>query len=260
MIIFHFEVPGSWLRFHDQETSRELSSVFDHLVSSFISANTALNLFNEAYDDFVERSKSPMGLWMQGRERKSELRDALIQRLGEETPLNSLEYHFEVEKAYKLEMWSKGRVPSSLRSSALTIYARAFVYALDEFDRGLEALNKVRNAPSSVRGLPEKMKDYFPDLREVRNSAHHMEDRVRWKKSGERELVPGAIDNDLARSSSGLLVTVAINGTKYGTTMANGQYGEIDISIASMDKLLAIMEEVVGCFSWTGSKQHFPKD
>ncbi|AUA31723.1 hypothetical protein CWR53_03490 [Pseudomonas sp. SGAir0191] len=260
MIIFHFEVPGSWLNFHDIETSRELRAVFDHLVSSFISANAALNLFNESCDKHEDESDDPMALWSQGHSRKLELRGSLFESLGEETPLNSSEYSFQVDKAYKLEMWKEGRGSKSLEKSALIIFARAFVYALDEFDRGLEAFTKIPNAPSAASELSGKMKGLFPDLREVRNSAHHMEDRVRGKRNGGRELVPQAIDNNIARSSSGLIIGVSINGTKYGTTMANGHYGEVDISAASMSKLLQMMQDVIACFNWTGRKQHFPKD
>lgn len=41
--------------------------------------------------------------------------------------------------------------------------------------------------------------------------------------------------------------------------MADGHYGEVDISKESMVKLQFIIQEAFNAFEWIGPKQHLPK-
>jgi hypothetical protein len=102
----------------------------------------------------------------------------------------------------------------------------------------------------------------FPHLRGVRNSSQHMEDRSRGLGAGRNpkplELKP--IDNGLIKSEGGALVLNSLNGTKYGNTMADGHYGEVDVSPASMEALNAIFQDILNAFTWKGSKCHLPSN
>jgi len=87
-----------------------------------------------------------------------------------------------------------------------------------------------------------------------------MEDRSRGLGAGRNpkplELKP--IDNRFIKSEGGAIVLNGLNGTKYGNTMADGHYGEVDVSPQSMEALCVILQDILEAFKWTGSKKHFP--
>ncbi|MPW18985.1 hypothetical protein GCT13_19300 [Paraburkholderia sp. CNPSo 3157] len=89
------------------------------------------------------------------------------------------EIAFESEVRFKREKWSNGAVPREFEHGLPFIYARAFLYALDAFDKILGVLAKEDNVPEQVASLHVKMAAEFPHLRGVRNTAQHLEDRAR---------------------------------------------------------------------------------
>ncbi|MXF14398.1 hypothetical protein FQ010_27010, partial [Escherichia coli] len=79
----------------------------------------------------------------------------------------------------------------------------------------------------------------FPDLRGVRNSTQHREDRARGLGVG-REPKPlnlQPISNTFINAPQGALILNNLNGTKFGSTMSDGHYGEVDISPESLSKM-----------------------
>lgn len=137
------------------------------------------------------------------------------------------------------------------------------MYALDSFEKFLRVLKNQPNVPPEISGLHDEIRTAFPDLRDVRNTSQHMEDRSRGigaRRKGQPpqllELQP--IDNELVKSENGALILNCLNGTKYGNTMADGHYGEVDVSPASMEALRSIFQRLLEAFAWKGPKAHLP--
>ncbi len=63
----------------------------------------------------------------------------------------------------------------------------------------------------------------------------------------------------MIKSEGGALVLNSLNGTKYGNTMADGHYGEVDVSPVSMESLSTMFQEVLNSFKWKGPKSHLPR-
>ena len=156
--------------------------------------------------------------------------------------------------------WSEGRVPREFEHNLPFIYARAFLYALDAFDKFLGVLSREVNVPTQLRTFHSQVAEAFPDLRRVRNTAQHLEDRARGLGAGRNpqplELKP--VNNALIAAPSGALVLNCLNGSKYGSTMADGHYGEVDVSPESMAQLQKILQSVLQSFTWRGPMQHAP--
>ena len=141
------------------------------------------------------------------------------------------------------------------------IYARAFLYALDAFDKFLGVLAKEANVPEEVAKFHAQIAEEFPHLRGVRNTAQHLEDRARGLGAGKSpqplDLKP--ITNSLINApDGGVLALNCLNGSRYGSTMSDGHYGEIDVSPESMERLQKILEGVLQSFKWRGPKRHAP--
>lgn len=85
-----------------------------------------------------------------------------------------------------------------------------------------------------------------------------MEDRTRSLGKYGKPIDLKPIDNQLIKADGGALVLNCLNGTRYGNTMADGHYGEVDVSPQSMELLSSIFQEVLDSFQWKGQKSHLP--
>ncbi len=138
-------------------------------------------------------------------------------------------------------------IPRKYSHRLIFIYAKNFVQALDNFQRALKTLTTYKALPKEISKLENKLLEFFPDLRGVRNSMQHMEDRIRGLDSKNKPLTLQPI-NDGIIAPNGAYAFDNLHDTKFKTTMSNGYYGEIDISRQSMINLQEIINSVFDLF------------
>lgn len=260
MFVFEIITPGTWLDYDDRDWSWRVQNHLRSLESQFFEANAALNLFFNAQS--IRPSFSDRSNWERDSQRRSEIQRAVEQERGGSMSREQWdEIHFEAEVRFKREKWLNGGVPREFEHNLPFIYARAFLYALDAFDKFLGVLSKEANVPEQVVKFHAQIAEEFPHLRGVRNTAQHLEDRARGLGAGKNpqplDLKP--ITNSLINApGGGVLALNCLNGSRYGSTMSDGHYGEIDVSPESMQRLQKIFEGVLQSFKWRGSRQHLP--
>ena len=259
MYIYEIIQPGTFLEAEDQGDKWELENIIRNLVDQFYDANLALNLFIDSY----KRGHNPPSAeqWQTDSKRRSEIRREV--KLKYNNPHDHAvwhEIHLQTEITFKKEQWQSGKLPRQFEHNQSFIYARAFLYALDSFDKFFGVLKKQSNVPSELEEIYIKFGREFSDLRGVRNSAQHMEDRSRGLGAGinPKPLKLKPIDNGFIKSEGGIIALNCLNGTKYGNTMADGHYGEVDVSPQSMEALSVILQDILEAFKWTGGEMHFP--
>ena len=198
--------------------------------------------------------------WERDSQRLYEIQQIIEQeRAGMSTRDDCDEVRFEVEVRFKREQWSSGRIPREFEHNAPFLYARAFLYALDAFDKFLGVLTKTKNIPEELIKLHGKIALAFPHLRAVRNSAQHLEDRARSLGVGGKPIDLKPINNSMVNApGGGVLMLNCLNGSNYGSTMSDRHYGEVEVSPKSMIKLQEILQAVLQVFKWKGPKQHAP--
>lgn len=260
MFVFEIVTPGTWLDYDDRDWSWNIQNQLRSLESQFFEANAALNLFANAQS--IRPSFADRANWERDSQRRSEIQRAVEQeRGGFQSRGDWNEIHFEAEVRFKRETWSNGSVPREFEHNLPFIYARAFLYALDAFEKFLCVLANEPNVPAEVATYHQKVAEVFPHLRGVRNTAQHLEDRARGLGAGRNpqplDLKP--IDNGfISATGGGVLALNCLNGSRYGSTMSDGHYGEVDVSPESMRHLQQILEGVLSSFKWRGPKQHAP--
>ena len=262
MFVFEIIVPGTWLDYEDSDWTWKIQNQLYSLQSQFFEANLALNLFISAQ---TSRSHSfSKDTWDADSKRRREISEMLEQEYIKQGK-NYWESHDEIslqtDIIFKREKWQQGTIPREFEHNLSFLYARAFLYALDAFDKFLGVLSREENVPEVISELHKKISDIFPDLRGVRNTAQHLEDRSRGLGAGRNpkplDLKP--IDNNfISAPNGGALVLNSLNGSKYGSTMADGHYGEVDVCPESMSHLQEILNNILGAFKWHGPKQHKP--
>jgi hypothetical protein len=101
---------------------------------------------------------------------------------------------------------------------------------------------------------------HFQTLTYVRDSSHHLEDRIRGRRRGDIKIdlkpinIPGFM-----KSYAGVLALDNLNNNRYGSTMANGNYGEVEVSIDSLNKARDCIQETIDAFEWEGFKAYHPQ-
>lgn len=262
MYIFEIIIPGRDLNYEDKKWCSKIKNLLDYLVKHFIEANVALNLFNTALKEH------PNPFLNQDRYKQEALRIQEIHRSLElqyiEEGKNDYTYEdieFQAEIILKKENWKKGIIPEAFQEELTYMYAKNFIYALDGFNKFLNVLAKENNVPNSICELTERMCNYFPDLTKVRNTKQHLEDRSRGLGAGKNpkplDLKP--LSNHIVEAPyGGVLILSSLNGSKYGCTMSDGNFGEVDVSALSMAYLKDILDNVLNSFNWEGQKRHMP--
>lgn len=258
MFVFELVVPGTWLDYEDRDWSSKVEDLLRNLQSQFFESNLALNLFVRSQQSRSSPSIS-RDKWEQDTQLRREIQQAVeLERGGLNTHESWEEIRFETDVRFKREQWARGSVPREFEHNTSFLYARAFLYALDGFDKFLGVLSKTENTPVVVAELYKKMATEFPNLRGVRNSAQHLEDRARFLGQGGKPLDLKPVDQGGVNAPRGALILNNLNGLKYGSTMADGHYGEVDVSPESMSSLQGLLSEVLNSFNWKGPKQHAP--
>jgi hypothetical protein len=130
--------------------------------------------------------------------------------------LDSLREQIRVE-AKRLK-WASGEMPETHGRLQL-LHAKSFVYALDNLERTIASLANVNDAPPELAKHREKLIATIPGLRQVRNSAHHVEDRARGKhrvRGHEKDIILRPMSNRLIHAPGGAFVVDALIGNRYG--------------------------------------------
>ncbi len=260
MYIFEITTPGTWLDYPDCDWAWKIEGLLRNLQAQFYEANAALNLFEQA--QARQSSRFTREQWQADSERRSQIRIQVEAELGFElSPQSWDRVSHETEVRFKREKWGSGHVPRELERSVVSIFARAFVYALDGFDKFLTVLAAEPGTPPKIAELSARIESTFPDLRGVRNTTQHLEDRSRGLGAGKnpKPLTLQSVENRLVSApGGGVLVLNALNGNRFGCTMSDGHYGEVEISPQALQHLATLLHEVLQCFQWRGPAQHAP--
>ncbi|WP_145538297.1 hypothetical protein [Yersinia kristensenii] len=260
MYIAEIVKPGTWLASDDHKWSQEVAGLLGNLENQFYEANLALNLFLES---LKQRSAVITKEQMQANNaRRNEIQKEVESKYPNRRDINIMhDILLETEIILKREKWSNGQLPQEFITHQPLINARAFLYALDSFEKNLKVLMNHSDVPELITALHCELKRDFPDLLGVRDTAHHIEDRSRGLKASRppRPLELKPVDNPSFKSKNGSLMFDCLRGTKYGNTMANGHYGEVDVSQESMEILRSIFQRLLDSFKWEGNKIHLPQ-
>jgi hypothetical protein len=259
MHIFEIVKPGMQLNAigSTPRSTWDMESMLDSLQSLFFEATLALNLFEQSMnapdpDPTLEQYNRRMN-------RMREIQQIVEEERGPSTDFFRTDIRLEAEARLKREEWDTGRIPVEFEHRVSFIYAKAFISSLDGFERLLGVIASTEGAPQQpLAELHAQMRHAFPDLRGVRNSSQHHEDRVRSLGNRGKPLDLKPITDGMVPPELPVLALNNIHGSKYCTTMEGGEYGEVDITPDSMRLLRDILQGVINAFAWSGPSCHLP--
>ena len=260
MYVFELVKPGMSINLDEGELAWKFHWLLDQLESAFYDANVSLNLFELERAKVSNLDRFSREQWDKDSQKKQELTQLVRQELGLSLYEFSDELNLEVDARLKREKWQNGELPQVHLHRIIFLHAKSFLYALDTIDKFLKVISDESGSPQGIKLLHTQIANDFPNLRAVRNSTQHLEDRARGLGAGRppKPLSLQPVDNGSISAPQGALILSSLNGTKFGCTMADGHFGEVDVSPESMGKLQSIIQKTFNAFEWNGPKQHLP--
>ncbi|MFP3518868.1 hypothetical protein SB766_22075, partial [Pseudomonas sp. SIMBA_077] len=139
--------------YEDRDWSWKVEGLLRNLQSQFFEANLALNLFSSSQQARVLPAMS-RDKWEQDAQRRSEIQQIVeLEKGGMNAHENWEEVRFETDVRFKREQWARGAIPREFEHNTSFLYARAFLYALDGFDKFSGVLAKTENIPAQVTDI-----------------------------------------------------------------------------------------------------------
>ena len=259
MYIVELSYPGTWLNYPDPDWCWNIQGQLRSLESTLTDAALALALFDAERAKPRQHKHDPVS-WERDARRRQEIEASVRARL--DVPGYSVDRFDEirnlVEVEFKREQWGRGRLPNSYEHRVIFLHARSFLYALDRLDRCLAALTKEDGIPALVVTAHATLSAACPNLREVRNSVSHFDERSRGLERGRPLNLQPVVNQMVNAPGGGVLILESLNDNRFGTTMADGHYGEVDVSTATLAAAANSVQKVINAFAWKGPLQHTP--
>ena len=155
--------------------------------------------------------------------------------------------------------WREGHLPQGYQDRIPFIHAKSCVYALDTLQKTLRLLAKVPDVPIDIAEALKEFELAFPDLVQVRDSSHHAEDRVQGKRRKDRIDLKPLANEAIHAPGGGVLVVDMLNGNRYGGTLGDGSYGEVDVSPQTVSTAQQCVQRALNAFDWHGPVMHMPR-
>ncbi|NHQ90298.1 hypothetical protein [Janthinobacterium lividum] len=259
MHIFEITVPGHWIKSDDIHWNRAMQDRLTSLESIFFEANMALNLFLLPHPIRARPTLEDIDRQVA---RKNEIKEKLERDFYENPQIGKIKPDFfDVERTYKRERWNAGILPREMSSTIPRIHARAFLYALDNFNNSLKLLNNEKGVPDKLASAHYNFSKRFPGLKGIRDSAHHPEMRERQLNKNFKPIDTKPISDGPFKNQDGSFFIVDnLDGSKYGGTTGDGDFAEVDVSVESMERLRSTLYEVYDSFEWHGGPRYAPME
>lgn len=257
MKYFELETKGIRIVGEDKNSTLETLNLLHQLIDSFYEANAALNLYIKHDDALFEGLSSPPPYpptdeeWAKEVEERKMLASEVIEEFGI-PPDDWHEINHQVEIISKRKKWSQGSVPRQIELAEHEIFAKAFIYAFDTIVETLKNLKSPEGVPEMVAKKLEEIENVFPDLKGIRDTAHHMGDRIILKgRHGKRIETDGG--NVILNNHGDGIFSTLLDGKYKGTQ------GSIAITYDSLEKMGKIVQDVLDYFQWEGLREHLPR-
>lgn len=240
MHIPELDFPGSRVAHSESDWAFQASILCDALATSLTDTALALTLYEQAMADLrgaVARRAASARV-------RGVPRDPSARRdfEPEADPFDAERAHAAEVRA-KRARWANGETPRSYAQRLVFLHARSFLMALDRIERILHALSGLPDAPAGLATAHNAFQAHMPDLRGVRNSVSHHDQRL-LGRGRELPRIPRVLEN--------------LSGNRFKTTTGAGRIGEVELSPITVDCARRCIQQAIDALPWTGHRRHYP--
>lgn len=162
------------------------------------------------------------------------------------------------------EIWSMGTWPRAYMPRRQVQHARSFLYALDQIGKTLKKLEREQLPPTVTARIAELVRAWddapaLRDLRGVRDSSHHPEDRMRMQDRHGKKISLKPISTGSFYAPNGMLTRECFSDDYFGSTMSDGHHGQVEVSQATLVAVQSIVQAVFQApWEWAGHEHWEP--
>lgn len=266
MFIYELCYPGIRPVGVDADTAHALTGLLGLMERGVAEAAVSLHFFEEARSDMSRHRPQPPSPdeW----QRQAVIEQAVEARLMGQLAADLMpEQRFvahsrvrdEARQEVKRQAWREGEWPDSYRHIIPFLYAKAFLYAVDAVAQALGTLAREPWAPKDIDGIAIDWESAFPTVRAVRNTSQHEDERVLSRRQGNKRIELKPIGDGLIHApDGGVTVLSNLNGNRFGCTMADGHFGEFEVSSTTLQAVGALAQRSINAFTWEGTGRYTP--
>jgi hypothetical protein len=268
LYVFELTRPGTWLEGLPDQVAFEVEGMLGLLETALADAAVSLGLFEAEQAAAVARHARHREDW----ERKRAAEAALVAQFEGQLALNlAPEEHWRLDEETrerarieaKRALWQSGQLPDTYVHRLPFLYAKSCLYALDTIAKALRTLARMPGVPAGVVQARDDFEARFPTLVAIRDSAHHPEDRIRGVRGrgGGKEtpiVTQPILSNAIHAPGGGVIMLDMLDNNRYGGRLADGTYGQVEISAETVAGAQQVIQGLLDSFSWRGPRQHKP--
>lgn len=255
--------PGTWLDGFEGEERRDVAMLLFWTTSCLSDAALSLSMFVASREQPPE-SEALRRQALEDQEERRQIRNRVEGEIGSlphcedwSEWLQEVEYRAEVE--FNRARWARGKPPDEYLHRLPFVHARSFVTALDGVQKGLRGLAEIEPVSENLQDILDRLEQDVPALTDLRNSIQHGEDRLRRKGPGGKDIEPEPIETPEIRTAGGAVVYDNLSGHRYGCTLADGTFAEVDVTSGTLLRVRDAVQEAMDDFQWSGPRQMLPR-
>ena len=250
VIPYRIRIPGTWVTTGDTQEDSDIWRCLNLAQSAFAEASLALGGFVTAGPTMPTPT-----------EYRAELaeRNAIETTVRREFGVSDFdpprENVVEIETDCRMiaQKFGKGILPRSVAHHLPFLYAKAFVYVLDEFRRHLASLERFGSVTCTATSARAELAALLPDLEQVRHSVAHVDERAQWLGPLKKTLDPKPVTTRMLNAPAGGVVEISqLDGDDLCCTMGDGRQGRVPVNREAFDGCVAIYQKLVDNIRWKG--------
>ena len=269
LYVFELTWPGTRLEDLPDQVASDVEKMLYLLESALADAAVSLGLFEAEQAAAVARHAQHREGWEQKRAAQAALAAQFESQLAPDLPPEERwRLDEQTRERARIEAkrarWRGGQLPDAYAHRLPFLHAKSCLYALDTIAKVIRTLGTMPGLPAGVAQAQADFESRFPTLVAIRDSAHHPEDRIRGVRGGrggrETPIVaqPILLRNAMYAPGGGVIVLDFLNDNRYGGTLADGTYAEVEISAGTVTGAQQLIQQVLDAFSWRGPRLHKP--
>lgn len=261
LYVFELTWPGTWLDDLPDQVAFEVQKMLLLLESALADAAVSLGLFEAEQASAAARHARQREEWEHQRAAETALVAHFERQVAPDLPPEERwrldeQTREQAQVEAKRARWQSEQLPDAYAHRLPFLYAKSCLYALDTIAKTLRTLARMPGLSAGVAQAWDDFEARFPTLVAVRDSAHHPEDRIRGVRSRagrENPIVTQPIlSGAIHAPGGGVIVLDMLDNNRYGGTLADGTYGEVEISAETVAGAQQVIQQVVDAFSWRG--------
>lgn len=250
-----------------QSAGHSASSLLHLMESRLFEAALALELFDQARVAARARHQEGADTRMADWERDGLERRQIEAVLRSEWPSDqSPQERREAERSLydqaarvqRHQKWQAGSIPDQYMHNLPFMHARSFLTALDSIAQTVDQMIGEGWEPVALSEAAARREAKVPNVRAVRNTVAHESERALLRRQGGKSINLQPVENSMISAPGGVLVLNSLNNNRYGCTMADGHYGEVEVSPDSLLATTELVQNVLDAFVWTGPERWSP--